>query len=235
MRAWLLALTCAPCLAAQTTVSILTTQAYDLKHGNLVYTEERRQADFPARPGQWSFTYRDAKGDVIVRRQVDFRKNPVTPDYRLEDLRDGYVEGVEATSGALRVFARRKSSEPMKETVLKVPSVAVVDAGFNFFIEQEWDRLVSGEVLKFNFVAPIEYDYFGFRVYKADNVVHNGRPAYRIHLDIDNWLFRIFVAPIRLTYDAASRRLMIYEGISNINNDEGKSHRVRMVFNYENL
>nr|HNH29964.1 hypothetical protein [bacterium] len=114
----------------------------------------------------------------------------------------------------------------------RVPEPAVIDAGFHFFIEQHWSALLNGETKTFYFVAPSQLDYFSFRVYKSGETQNGGRTAYQLTMDIDNFLLRLFVDPIRLTYDPESRKLIGYEGISNIYNDEGKAHHVRMEFVY---
>lgn len=211
----------------------LDTPAYDLKTGRLIYTEERYQEDQDNRPQLWRFVYKDPTRQTIVTRNVRFTKSRIKPDYRLEDKRDGYLEGAELNGKQIKVFARRKAGEAIKEKYLEVPEPAVVDAGFNFYILENWERLISGEMLHFNFVAPIELDYFKFRLYKDREFENAGRKNVSFNIDIDNFLLRLFVEPIRVTYDVETRRLMVYEGLSNINNEQGKSHRVRMVFSYQ--
>lgn len=212
----------------------LVTEAFDLKTGRPVYTEERVQYDDGTQPGLWTFVYRNEDGHAIVSRQVDFRKDALKPDFVLEDSRDGYLEGSETTREGIRVYARRRAGDAIREKLLSVPEPAVVDAGFNFFIEENWVRLQSGKKLYFNFVAPIEQDYFGFRLYRVGNTQVGGISAAVFHVDIDNFLLRLLVDPIVLTYNESTRQLLMYEGISNINNDKGKSHRVRMIFDYNN-
>lgn len=209
---------------------VLNTPAYDLSSNRLLYTEERRQSDANGKPGVWTFTYRDPSGKSIVSRKVDFTKNPFIPDYSLEDARDGYLEGAELKNGKVRVFARRNSADPVKEKWLTVPEPAVVDAGFNFYIESNWNRLINGETLHFNFIAPIEQDYFKFRLLKDKEWSEGKRDLVRFRLEIDNFFLRIFVKPILVTYNRTTKQLAYYEGISNINDGNGKSHRVKMVF-----
>jgi hypothetical protein len=51
-----------------------------------------------------------------------------------------------------------------------------------------------------------------------------------VKLDIDNFVIRLFLDPIVLTYDMDARRLVSYEGISNILNDAGDSYFVRISY-----
>lgn len=218
-----------PFLAPATDI-VMITPAYDVATGRLLYNEERKQFDINGKPGEWVFTYRDRSGGVIVNRKVNFKKNVYIPDYSLQDVRDGYLEGSEWKNGKVRVYARRTSADPVKEKWLTVPEPAVVDAGFNFYIESNWKKLMDGETLHFNFIAPIEQDYFKFRLLKNKEWTENGRSLVQFKLEIDNFLLRIFVKPILVTYNQATKQLAFYEGISNINDDKGKSHRVKMIF-----
>jgi hypothetical protein len=212
-------------------VTILTTSAVDVGTRKPVYIEERKQLDAPDRLGTWHFTYRDVEGKTIVQRQVDFAKSTVKPSFRLEDLRNGYAEGAELVGDKIRVFAGGSADKPYRERLLKVPEPAVVDAGFNFFVEKHWDALMKGEVLTFNFVAPSQLDYFRFRVSKSRDITHAQRQAVFLKMEVDQPFLRLFVDPIQLTYDKATRKLLVYDGISNISDGKGKTHRVRMEFN----
>jgi hypothetical protein len=217
----------------KTSSTDLRTDAFDRKTGNRLYTEVRNQADYPDRPGVWYFTYSDELGKTIVQRSVNFEKDMIKPDFRLNDLRNGYSEGAEVIASGIRVFSGGSPDEPLEQKLLLVPEPAVIDAGFNFFVEKNWDRLMNGEVLSFNFVAPSQLDYFSLRVYKKHETTWRGKPAVVMNMDVDNFLIRLFVEAIHMTYDKSSRKLVVYDGISNIYDAEGKSHKVRMEFNYK--
>lgn len=217
----------------RTLLSNLRTDAFDRKTGVRLYTEARKQTDYPDRPGIWHFTYTDELGKTIVQRSVNFEKDMIKPDFKLSDLRNGYSEGAEVNASGIRVFSGGSPDEPLEHKLLIVPEPTVIDAGFNFFIEKNWDRLMNGEVLSFNFVAPSQLDYFSLRVYKKHETTFRGKPAVVMNMDVDNFLIRFFVEAIHMTYDTSSRKLLLYDGISNIYDAEGKSHMVRMEFNYK--
>ncbi len=213
-------------------VTYLTTSALDQKTGRLIYTEEREQFDQPDRPGTWNFTYKNAEGKTIVRRNVNFENNTLKPSFRLDDLRNGYSEGAEPVGNKIKVFTGGSADDPYEEKLLLVPEPAVVDAGFNYFVEQNWNSLMKGDVLVFNFVAPSHLGYYKFRVYKERETTYRQQQAVVLKMGIDNFFLRIFVDAIHLTYDKTTKKLVVYNGISNIYDDKGKSHKVRMEFSY---
>jgi len=106
----------------------------------------------------------------------------------------------------------------------------VVDAGFNNFIQTFWDSLQTGTKLSVNFAVPSKLDTYGFRVYRDGATTVNGRPAVRVKCDIDNFIIRLFLDPITLTYDEEAKRLVSYEGISNISNEKGENYFVRITY-----
>lgn len=219
-------------LSSDPATTLLTTPALDQKTGRLIYVEERRQFDAPGRLGKWDFTYRNASGETIVRRHVNFEMSTLKPSFRLDDLRTGYAEGAELVGDRIKVFMGGSAGDPYREKLLQVPEPAVVDAGFNAYVERHWDALMKGDVLHFNFVAPSQLDYFKFRVYKARDTTHRQKQAVVLKMDIDHALLRLFVDAIQLTYDRGTRQLLVYHGISNIYDDKGKTHKVRMEFSY---
>ncbi len=204
--------------------------AYDPSTGKALYIEEHREIREGGRRIRMTTEYRDPSGRLIVKRFVSFEQHPTVPEFRTEDLRSGYIEGSEPSGDSVRLYWRRSWSDPMQEKAVKIPGPAAVDAGFNNFVQSRWDRLMRGETATFNFGVPFALDYFAFRVYREREEQRNGRRLVTMVCDIDNFLLRLFVKPIVLTYDADVRRLVSYEGISNINNDDGKSYTVRIVY-----
>ncbi len=205
-------------------------KAVDLETGEALYIEDHKEVVEDGRRVGLRSEYRDMEGRVLARRSVDFRKNPLTPEFRFIDERDGYTEGAEIVGDSVRLFVQTDAGSSMKETTLRIPDPAVVDAGFNNFVQVRWERIARGEKQYFNFGAAFAQDYYGFRVYKQSEVVRDGRRLMVVHLDIDNFLIRLFLDPIVLMYDMEARRLVSYEGISNVNNEEGKSYIVRITY-----
>ena len=205
--------------------------ALDLKSNTVLYIEDHEELLENGKRVGLKTSYRDPSGKVIVRRTVNFKENETTPTFRTEDLRDGYLEGAEVRGDSVRLYWRKNYGSALNEKTIVIPGPAAVDAGFNNFIQNNWDALVRGTKRQFNFGAPFALDYYGFRVRKTDEKTVGGRQQVVIQCEIDNFIIRLFVTPIVLTYDVESRRLVEYAGISNINNDQGKSYFVRIQYN----
>jgi hypothetical protein len=205
--------------------------ALDSKSKTVLYIEEHEELLDNGKRIGLKTSYRDPSGKVIVQRTVSFKENETTPTFRTEDYRNGYLEGAEARGDSVRLYWRKNYGSPLNEKTILIPGPAAVDAGFNNFIQNNWNDLLQGNKRRFNFGAPFALDYFGFRVYKTDEKVVGDRRQVVMQCEIDSFFLRLFITPIVLTYDVESKRLVEYSGISNINNDNGKSYFVTIQYN----
>jgi|GEM_PF-1381121 len=202
--------------------------AYDLKTGAFVYSENHSAFHKGNEHIYSRVSYRDKTGREFASKLITFAPVKTQPTYELNDTRDGYLEGIRREAGKTVYYARRAKNQQTKSKVVNAPQPAVFDAGFDYFVQQHLEQICAGTNKSFFFAVPIELDYFKFRLARKSisEVCH-------VYLELDNVLLRQVVKPIKLWYDVARRRLIKYEGISNINGSDGKSMYVRVVFNYQ--
>lgn len=166
--------------------------------------------------------YRDREGRVIAVRTLDFSSDPWSPAYRFVDRRTRYEERAEPTDSGVRLFLRAVADEAPKQRLLRVPEPFVIDGGFSRFLQSHWDSLSAGARLQVNFVAVSRMSWYAFEAWLDDSAVVVARPR--------NPALRLFVEPVRFTYDPATRRLVGYEGMANIRDATGATPRVHLVF-----
>lgn len=201
--------------------------AYDLSSGEFVYSENHSEYRRAGVHIYSRVSYRDRGGKEFANKLITFQSNKLQPTYELRDVRDGYVEGIRREGGQTVYYARRKADQPLQSKAVVTPQPAVFDAGFDYFVRENFERICSGKNAAFHFAVPVELDYFRFRVSMQER-----GDICRMNLELDNFVLRQLVKPIKLWYDTKDRRLRKYEGISNINGPDGKSLKVRVVFNY---
>lgn len=201
--------------------------AYDLKTGAFVYSENHSAYHKDDDHIYSRVSYRDKSGHEFANKLITFAAAKTQPTYELRDSRDGYVEGIRRAGGKTIYYARRKTNSEMKTKAVQAPAPAVFDAGFDYFVREHFDEICAGKNRSFYFAVPIELDYYKFRLARKSisEVCH-------VYLELDNFVLRQIVKPIKLWYDVEKRRLKKYEGISNINGADGKSMNVRVVFSY---
>lgn len=201
--------------------------AYELSNGQFVYSENHSEFRKAGVHLYSRVSYRDKAGKEFASKTITFQPSLQQPSYELRDARDGYTEGIRREGGQTVYYARRRSELPLQAKAIVTPQPAVFDAGFDYFVRENFEAICAGTNRAFFFAVPIELDYFRFRIARQES-----GEVCRMNLELDNFVLRQLVKPIKLWYDTKERRLRKYEGISNINGPDGKSLKVRVVFNY---
>jgi len=162
--------------------------------------------------------YRCPDGTLFGRKQVDYRQSATAPAFHFEDSRSGYREGLR--QGATpTVFVRSSSGAPEKSAALS-PQQLVVDAGFDEFIREHWQPLLAGRAVPLDFAVPARLESIGFTVRRIGQLQIAGEPAWIFRLQLGG-LLGWLVPHIDVFYGQASRRLLRFEGLSNLRDDQG--------------
>jgi len=201
--------------------------AYDKQTGSFLYSETHREEMKNGRLVKNTVAYRDNNGNVFAEKHIDFHKSLEMPDFHLVNKENGHVEGARGSDDRLTVHFRQLSDATVQEASVEMPPNGIIDAGFDRFIEKNWTSLVNGEVLEREFLIPSQLEFYTFKIEKAQ-VERAGERVFQ--LGIKSILLQIFVPPVLVYYDAETRSLLRYEGISNIRNRNGENFDVRIDF-----
>lgn len=204
--------------------------AFDLETGRPAYTEYHVERFEGGRLIGLGTLYLNTAGDSIARRSLEFRVSPFLPDYRLEDYRDGSVEGARPESGSVVVYCRKGRSRPLKEKRLVVPDPAVLDGGFTAFLRAHWEDLSAGKRIAFNVIVPARLDYYRFVAYEDVKAASSLKGTKVVVAMPESKVLRILAPRIEFTFDSTTRHLRKYEGVSNIPKEGGGNQKVRLGF-----
>lgn len=166
----------------------------------------------------------------FAKRVLDFSNSYQKPVYKLTDSRSGLIEEViPKENNYFDIRYRKNTKSKLKEKSIFVPEPAIVDGGFNYFIKENWDKIISEEQLDFNFLSVAFQDYFSFRIYriKEKETVAN---TIVLKMESQNAFLRLLMNPIYIAYDVNSKRISKYEGISNIRNKKGSSYKALLQY-----
>ncbi len=178
-------------------------EARDPDTGDTIYLEHYYCTDDAL---QCSVFYLRPNREVIASKELDYAESALAP---LLTFRDYRVD---------------------REVIIdQADPEAVVDAGFDNFIRLQWQDLTEGEEIKFPFRVVTREDPIRMRASKAKQC-EDGKLCLEIALD--SWLLGNFVDPIQLTYEEGSQRLLRFEGLSNLRNDQGKMQNVEIRYRY---
>ena len=201
--------------------------AFSVPGGQPVYREEhwvREQEGVVHR----LVLYRCMDGRPFARKAVKGAAGTAAPDFELIDGRDGYREGVRTREGRREVFVQERSGSPERSALLPDYSEAVIDAGFDTYARSRWNDLGEGRQVPVSFLIPSRLKYASLTLAGQGTVQLAGEELRRLRLKVDAWYG--FAAPsLELTY-TADRRLLRFEGISNVRDAAGKNRKVRIEF-----
>ena len=187
--------------------------------GATLYREQHWIRSAAGRPLERLVLYRCADGTAFARKRVDYRGSALAPAFALDDRRTGYREGLRRDADGPRVFVREGAHAP--ESTRRLDAAALVaDAGFDEFIRLHWAGLVAGQRLPLAFAVPARLRSLPFSLQKLGSATVAGEAAWVFRLRLDGLLG--LVAPaIEVSYGQASRRLLRFEGLSNLRDDGG--------------
>ena len=206
-------------------------QAYDLENGEFLYTEVHQEIYIEGIIQEIMSDYISPEGELLSKRILKFGSDLSKPYVRLEDLRRGYIEGAEViNTGVVRTFTRESFNDPMEEEILRVEEPFVIDGGMTFLFRENWDLLLKGETIYFNFIIPSILDYFEFRAYKEDIVTISGRKGMKLKFEIADFILRAFLDPFYITYALDDMSILHFSGMSNVKDDEGNSYNVNIDY-----
>lgn len=185
--------------------------AYDITTNDVLYTEHHKiTLNDRNNYETTAVTYMDSSGQVFAQKSLDFTYNRMSPLVDFEDTRVGTSVKVIKHDNGLNV--RYKSASDSASAIIKAVPMMVVDAGFDQMLLQYWDVLIDKQTLEFEFLAPTRAQLISFSlasVFQDDAIIE-------LSLAPSNFFLRLLVDPIKLTYDKVTKRILIYEGLTNI-------------------
>ena len=164
--------------------------------------------------------YRCPDGTAFARKRVNYLPSTQAPAFEFVDARKGFVEGLRYKQNKAALWFRPPGAAPEKNAVLTVKNL-VADAGFNEFIKTNWLKLRTGKALPLQFAVPTRLQAYKFNLKQTGESQFAGVPAVTYQLKIAG-LLSLIAEPIEVTYDKANRRLLRFQGLSNLRDDAGE-------------
>jgi hypothetical protein len=223
--AWLPLLLAAFAGAAVAAEVVYLGEARD-QSGALCYTEKHTISSSGGKTIGSLTEYKGPDGVVIATMRSDYSRSVAMPTYVFEDLRRNYREGLRLQGGEYVIFHQNQSA-PEKTAKLAAESGIFSCQGWHYYLVNNLDLLERNNII-LNLILPSELRPFPFVVTRLGS--DDSRVSAELRLK--HWLFRYFAPKLRLVYDKKNRRLLEYQGVSNILNTNGDSQEVRIHYTY---
>ncbi|GAA5524484.1 hypothetical protein Maes01_01041 [Microbulbifer aestuariivivens] len=199
--------------------------ARDPRSGALVYCEYH----LPAQGNQRRVLYYSPGGHRIAEKQLG-GVNSTIPSVAQQDYRHGEERVLNPRGGQIEMRYREKSGSGWEAEILPSSAVDVADAGFDAFVRNNWARLSAGQSVSFNFASPVHGRAIPLRARKVACTGGAGRLC--LQVDLDQAFLRLFAGALYLEYDPDSRRLLLFDGVTNLLDTRGGSQRLRINYQY---
>lgn len=173
--------------------------------------------------------YYDADNKKIGELTSEYAFGPRFGSYDFRDIRAQYQDGAKVAPDKIRLFRKQSPEDDIEEEYLPKEVDQIVGQGFHQFIVHDLEQISKGQVFNIRLVLPSRLDQYKFRIRKRKT---KGNTLF-IRLEIDNWLLRPFAPHVEAEYDLKTRRLLRYEGISNLEDSSGKHKKVTITYSYE--
>jgi len=171
--------------------------------------------------------YKALDKSIIAKRRVNF-DNGYAKNYVFEQ--PGLNQKISVVRGETEIEYIVEKGDEIKSKSFSVDdiSTAVVNAGMFNAIERHWSQLINGEKISIDLVVPERSRTYTMNIsqVKLDGSKMSERMATEgkivFNLVIASRLLRLLVAPVELGYDLNTKRLVFYQGPSNIKKPSGK-------------
>lgn len=197
-------------------------------------------ADDPGHDRTTRVEYRRADDEVFAAKEIDYSVSATAPaisqiDYR-NDARIITRHPNSSPGPVVELEVRPHDSDEIRRDNFDYRDGLIIDAGFDPFVRENWDRLANGRRVTTDFLVPARMDTVRISISKTDNGNCNF-PTQNMHCFIIRpaGLLRVvswFVDPILIAYDSDTRRLLMFEGISNLRDDAGEPRNALIHFEY---
>ena len=171
--------------------------------------------------------YTRPNGETLVKMESDFSKNVLIPEIKFEDVRFQRKEDLTHNNKTVNVKIFEKEKKK-KEKSFKIKGNMVAGTGFHNFILKNFEDLKNGKQLPLSFIVLAKADFFVFDLVKKE--IKGDR--LKLHLKIHNWFLKNFIDTIIVEYDLNSRRLLNFDGLTNIEDDKSKPQELFIEYKY---
>ena len=211
--------------------------AYDLNNNDLLYSEHHTiRFDQDGNRETCSVMYYDPAGNLIADKTLRYDESGYLPNFVFKDHRSN--QGIEVLKQDDAINIQQKMVDERLTDSVDYPKGKdlIADAGFDVFMNKNWQALVNGEAKEVEFLAVTRGRFVTFSIERTR--IYKNRVYFR--LAPANFLISMLVDPIELEYDRASGKILSYVGLTNLEwvedgQPKGENYVARIEYVYETV
>jgi hypothetical protein len=218
-------------LASSLVVESFSSEARLSRSGEIFYTERHEEKySKDGRILEGKTIYRSADGQPMAELLSDYRQSVSLPSYQFVDFRTGYSDGISRLGeNEILIQVTESRMAQTKARMTEEQDDFVAGQGFHHLILKSLEQFADGESKSVQLIIPARLEFYSFRIRPLGKPEGN---RLSLALESKNWFIRLFAPSIRLVYDTQQKRLLEYEGPSNLKDKSGSNPAVRIVYSY---
>jgi hypothetical protein len=174
--------------------------------------------------------YTDAEGKIIGGLENDFTVSLTAPAHTMKDYRLDEVHGLRYVGDGPVLFDQEKGRQEFTKKVEWDGSRLMMSShGLHYYILAHLEEILRSKELKMSFLIADRLADYDFEL----NVLAQNDDVAEMEVKIENWFLRIFSPRLKLIYDIKKKRLLSYEGLSNVKAINGNLQSVDITYKYE--
>jgi hypothetical protein len=226
-------------------------EAFSLKNRTLIYREYHRIDQ-----DHHTVTYADPEGQVFSTKNIDYSSNDEAPAFMQFNQWSGEQVSAELTDRGLTLRYSKPEKNISKQETLANSKTLIVDAGFNHYIQNNWQALLSGQSYDFDYALADRLDLIALTIkrhacakspvstqtselvgkdrnnHNHNHNNHNSDNKVCFRIGAKNRLIGWLMGPLLLEYQQENQQLLRFTGLANINDSKGKGLKVDIHYYY---
>jgi hypothetical protein len=172
--------------------------------------------------------YFDSSKNKIAYIESDFHLNRSIPNSHFWDYRQNVEEIIELDIDKKNINIEIKKNKKQSIQKIKILDSMIMGQGFHHFIVDHFDEVLKS-IVPIKIVLAQKNDYFNFNV--SSKMIDTNTVL--IEVIPNNFILKKIVDPIKLTYEKSTKRLMVFEGLSNLESPSGDNQYVIINYKYK--
>lgn len=203
--------------------------AYD-KSGKLAYCEYYNKAN-SRQENDNTVEYRSPDGELLAYKSYVELNQPGLVTFDQQHQQHNELRSVTLKGNQFDSTFRKHDSNTVETKAFSLDEVDIIDAGFDTWIEEHWEKLLDYKAVSVNYLSPPHLRTFPLQIVRQKKCTET---YFCFEIRSTNRLIRLVAPKIELTYDS-DKRLRTFSGITNLTQANGKSHRVTIQYGYPDL
>ncbi|MEM7358038.1 MAG: hypothetical protein AAF431_02955 [Pseudomonadota bacterium] len=214
-------------LASHASQHDLIGTAVNLKTNVPLYTEHH---SFAEENGETVMTTRYTTPDnrLLAERKVAYEGDRVNRYELIQEFID-HQESVAREQQSLTIRENRQGVAKQKTIDVDDEKEVIIDAGFNNFIERNWDQLLDGKTLKAHFASPARMSVVKLQISRAPKKEQQDNTVV-FEMTAANPIIRLLIKPVEIGFYTSSKQLAFYKGVSNLRDESREYFNVKISF-----